>query len=87
MYCQTPANRQYAGMLLYVRLLLHGGCNAIMDGNTRNVLLLIGSILIVLIACMGTVSTADIDDFSIENYADTNSYHCTSEGRLLCWGV
>ena len=42
---------------------LHGGCNAIMDGNKRDVLLLIGSILIVLIACMGTISADDSDNY------------------------
>jgi len=34
-----------------------------MDGNKRDVLLLIGSILIVLIACMGTISADDSDNY------------------------
>jgi hypothetical protein len=58
-----------------------------MDGNKQHVLLLIGSILIVLIACMGTVNAADIDDFSIKNFDGTNSHLCPSEHRLLFWGV
>jgi len=40
------------------------GCK-FMNRNKHNVLLLIGSVLLVLIACMGTVSAAAIDDFAI----------------------
>jgi len=51
-----------------------------MDGNKQNVLLLMGSILIVFIACMGTVSA---DDFGILSAGNT----CGSIGQQVQFDI